>query len=347
MEQRPLGKTGMQVSVVCLGTMTFGEQNTEADAHEQLDYAVANGVNFIDTAEIYAVPPRAETYGLTEQYIGTWLKRRGGRDKIVLATKVAGPSDMKWARGGKENTRHTRAQIFSAIDESLRRLQTDFVDLYQLHWPDRNANYFGAREYRHDPGEQMTPLRESVEALAELVKAGKIRAFGLSNETPWGVCECLRLADGGLPRPESVQNPYNLLNRSYEIGMAEMSAREDCGLLAYSPLAFGVLSGKYLGGKKPEGARLTLWGDRFGRYGKPDAVRATEAYVSLARKRGLNPAQMALAFTIARPFLTSSIIGATTMEQLRENIAAAEVALDAETMKELDAIHERHPNPAV
>ena len=347
MEQRPLGKTGMQVSVVCLGTMTFGEQNSEADAHEQLDYAVENGVNFVDTAEIYAVPPRAETYGLTEQYIGTWLKKRGGRDKVVLATKVAGPSDMKWARGGKENTRHTRAQIFSAIDGSLRRLQTDFVDLYQLHWPDRNANYFGAREYRHDPEEQATPLRESVEALGDLVKAGKIRAFGLSNETPWGVCECLRLADGGLPRPESVQNPYNLLNRSYEIGMAEMSAREGCGLLAYSPLAFGVLSGKYLGGKKPEGARLTLWGERFGRYGKADAVRSTEAYVSLANERGLNPSQMALSFTISRPFLTSSIIGATTMGQLRENIAAAEVELDAETTEALDAIHERHPNPAV
>ena len=346
MEKRPLGKTGMEVSVVCLGTMTYGEQNTESEAHEQLDYAVANGVNFIDTAEIYAVPPRAETYGLTEQFIGSWLKKRGGRDGIVLATKVAGPSDMTWARGG-ERTRHTRAQIFAALDDSLRRLQTDFVDLYQLHWPDRNTNYFGAREYRHDPEEAMTPLRESVEALAELQKAGKIRAYGLSNETPWGVCECLRLADGGLPRPASVQNPYNLLNRNYEIGMAEMSAREDCGLLAYSPMAFGALSGKYLGGKKPEGARLTLWGDRFGRYGKPEAMRATESYAALAKKRGLNPAQMALAFTMERPFLTSSIIGATTMGQLRENIAAAEVRLDDETMKGIEEIHARFPNPAV
>ena len=346
MENRPLGKTGMNVSVVCLGTMTYGEQNTEAEAHQQLDYAVANGVNFIDTAEIYAVPPRAETYGLTEQHIGTWLKKRGGRDRIILATKIAGPSDMAWARGGKP-TRHTRAQIHAAVDESLRRLQTDFVDLYQLHWPDRNANYFGAREYRHNPDEQMTPLRESVEALAELVQAGKIRAYGLSNETPWGVCECLRLSDAGLPRPASVQNPYNLLNRGYEIGLAEMSAREECGLLAYSPLGFGVLSGKYLGGKKPKGARLTLWGDRFSRYGRPEAERATEAYVALAKKRGLNPAQMALAFTIGRPFLTSSIIGATTMEQLRDNIAAAEIQLDAETMEEIDATHNRHPNPAV
>ena len=346
METRPLGKTGMHVSVVCLGTMTYGEQNTEDDAHEQLDYAVANGVNFIDTAEIYAVPPRAETYGLTEQHIGSWLQKRGGRDRIILATKAAGPSDMTWARDGKR-TRHTRAQIHAALDASLRRLQTDYVDLYQLHWPDRNANYFGAREYRHDPEEQMTPLRESVEALAEAMQAGKIRAFGLSNETPWGVCECLRLSDGGLPRPASVQNPYNLLNRSYEIGMAEMSAREECGLLAYSPLGFGVLSGKYLGGKKPAGARLTLWGDRFSRYGQPEAARATEAYVALAKKRGLDPAQMALAFTIERPFLTSSIIGATTMGQLRDNIAAAEIKLDAETMEEIDAIHNRHPNPAV
>ena len=347
MEQRPLGKTGMEVSVVCLGTMTYGEQNSEADAHEQLDYAVANGVNFIDTAEIYAVPPRAETYGLTEQHIGTWLQKRGGRDKIVLATKVVGPSDMTWARDGRERTRLTRAQIVSAIEGSLRRLQTDYVDLYQLHWPDRNANYFGAREYRHDPEERMTPLRESAEALAELMKAGKIRAWGLSNETPWGLCECLRLADGGLPRPASVQNPYNLLNRNYEIGMAEMSARESCGLLGYSPLGFGALSGKYLGGKKPKGARLTMWGERFGRYTAPRAVEATERYAALARKRGLDPAQMALAFTLARPFLTSSIIGATTMEQLRDNIAAADLQLDSDTMKDIEEIHNRFPNPAV
>ena len=347
MEKRPLGKTGMEVSVICLGTMTYGEQNTESEAHEQLDYAVANGVNFIDTAEIYAVPPRAETYGHTEQHIGTWLQKRGGRDKIILATKVAGPSDMTWARGGRERTRLTRTQIMSAIDGSLRRLQTDYVDLFQLHWPDRNTNYFGAREYRHDPAEDMTPLRESVEAMAELMRAGKIRAFGLSNETPWGVCECLRLSDGGLPRPASVQNPYNLLNRNYEIGMAEMSARESCGLLAYSPLAFGALSGKYLGGKKPPNSRLTMWGERFGRYTSPRAVEATERYVKLARKRKLDPAQMALAFTVERPFLTSSIIGATTMEQLRDNIAAASVQLDDETMAEIEEIHNRFPNPAV
>ena len=347
MEQRPLGKTGMQVSVACLGTMTYGEQNSEAEAHEQLDYAVAQGVNFIDTAEIYAVPPRAETYGLTESHIGSWLAKRGKRDDLIVATKAAGPSDMTWARGGRERTRLTRAQILSAIDGSLRRLRTDYVDLYQLHWPDRNANYFGAREYRHDPAEDMTPLRESAEALAELMKAWKIRAYGLSNETPWGVCECLRLSDGGLPRPASVQNPYNLLNRNYEIGMAELSARESCGLLAYSPLAFGALSGKYLGGKKPAGARLTMWGERFGRYTAPRAVEATERYAALARGRGLDPAQMALSYVFSRPFVTSGIIGATTMAQLRDNIAAAELRLDDETMKEIEAIHNRHPNPAV
>ena len=346
MEKRPLGKTGIEVSVVCLGTMTYGEQNTEAEAHAQLDFALDGGVNFIDTAEIYAVPPRAETYGLTERFIGSWLQKRGGRERIVLATKAAGPSDMKWARDGAR-TRHTRAQIHSALEGSLRRLRTDYVDLYQLHWPDRNANYFGAREYHHDPAEEMTPLRESVAALAELQQAGKIRAFGLSNETPWGVCECLRLSDGGMPRPASVQNPYNLLNRSYEIGMAELSARESCGLLAYSPLGFGVLSGKYLGGRRPAGARLTLWGDRFGRYGNPEAVRATESYVELARSRGLDPAQMALAFLLERPFMTSVIIGATTMEQLRDNLGAAKVKLDAETTKEIEAIHSRFPNPAV
>ena len=346
METRPLGKTGMHASVICLGTMTFGEQNTEADAHAQLDYAVANGVNFIDTAEVYAVPPRAETSGLTEQYIGTWLKKRGGRDKLILATKVVGPSGMEWMRGG-EKTRLTRAQIFAAIDGSLRRLQTDCVDLYQLHWPDRNANYFGERDYRHDPAEEMTPLRESVGALSDLMKAGKIRAYGLSNETPWGLCECLRLSDSGLPRPASVQNPYNLLNRHYEIGMAEMSAREDCGLLAYSPLAFGALSGKYLGGRKPAGARLTMWGDRFSRYNQPRAVAATESYVALAKSRGLDPSQMAVAFTVSRPFLASSIIGATTLEQLRTDIAAAELELDEETRNQINAIHNAHPNPAV
>ncbi|MCS2610906.1 NADP(H)-dependent aldo-keto reductase [Halomonas dongshanensis] len=341
MQTRPLGRTGLEVSRLCLGTMTFGEQNSEAEAHEQLDRAVAFGINFIDTAEMYPVPPMAATQGATERYVGSWLKRRGARDDVIIATKAVGPGHAH-IRGG---ARLTRDHILKAIDESLSRLQTDYVDLYQLHWPDRNTNYFGKLGYVHQDDEDATPLEESLGALKELVDAGKVRAIGLSNETPWGVMRALHLAETmGLPRVASVQNPYNLLNRSFEVGLAEVAHREDVGLLAYSPLAFGVLSGKYLDGAWPEKGRLTLY-ERFKRYTSPQAEAATEAYVGLAREHGLDPAQMALAFVNTRSFLTSNIIGATTMEQLESNLASESVKLDEAVLDGIEAIHRRYTNP--
>ncbi|TVU67296.1 MULTISPECIES: NADP(H)-dependent aldo-keto reductase [Cobetia] len=341
MQRRALGRTGIDVSLLCLGTMTFGEQNSEADAHQQLDRALEAGIDFIDTAEMYPVPPNGETQGRTEQYIGSWLAARGNRDKITLATKVTGPG-MDYLRGG---SRLTRAQIIEACDDNLRRLGTDYIDLYQLHWPDRKANFFGKLGYQAVEDEDMTPLEESLSALGELVTAGKIRAVGLSNETPWGVMQCLNLAERlNLPRVASVQNPYNLVNRSFEVGLAEFAHREDVGLLAYSPLAFGTLSGKYLDGARPEGARLTLF-ERFQRYNAEPAQHVIACYVDIARRHGLNPAQMALAFVNTRPFLTSNIIGATTLGQLNSNIASLEVELSDEVLAEIEMIHNTAPNP--
>lgn len=344
MERRFLGDSGIAVSRLCLGTMTFGEQNSEAEAHAQLDRAVAADINFIDTAEMYPVPPKAETQGRTESYIGSWLKKRGRRDDLVIATKVAGQGrGMEHLRGGP---RLDRANIQQALDASLKRLNTDYVDLYQLHWPDRQANFFGKLGYTPGDDSNATPLEETLSALKELVDAGKVRTVGLSNETPWGVMTCLRLAETlGLPRVVSVQNPYNLLNRSYEVGLAEISHRENVGLLAYSPLAFGMLSGKYLGGLKPEGARLTLF-ERFQRYTSPLAEEATWAYVDIARRFGLDPAQMALAFVNSRPFLTSNIIGATTLEQLDSNIASESLTLSEEVVDAIEEVHQRLPNPS-
>ncbi|MFC0336628.1 Predicted oxidoreductase [Kushneria avicenniae] len=343
MERRPLGDSGISVSRLCLGTMTFGEQNSEAEAHEQLDRALAAGIDFIDTAEMYPVPPNGETQGRTEAYIGSWLKARGRRDDIVLASKVAGAGrGMEYLRGGP---RLSRPQIHQALDDSLKRLNTDYLDLYQLHWPDRPANYFGKLDYQHEEAPDATPLEETLSALKEAVDAGKIRTIGLSNETPWGTMHCLRLAETmNLPRVVSVQNPYNLLNRSYEIGMAEISHRENVGLLAYSPLAFGVLSGKYLGGMKPEGARLTLF-ERFQRYNSTLAEEATWAYVDIARRFDLNPARMALAWVNTRPFVTSNIIGATTLEQLDHNIASEGMTLSDEVIEAIEGVHKRLPNP--
>ncbi|MBB3142714.1 NADP(H)-dependent aldo-keto reductase [Halomonas organivorans] len=341
MQTRPLGRTGLEVSRLCLGTMTFGEQNSEAEAHEQLDRAVAFGINFIDTAEMYPVPPRAETQGLTEAYIGSWLKARGSRDDVIIATKAAGPG-LDHIRGGP---RLTREHLHQAIDDSLSRLQTDYVDLYQLHWPDRRANFFGRLGYEHDEEEDATTLEESLAALQELVQAGKIRAVGLSNETPWGVMHALQVAESqGLPRVASVQNPYSLLNRSFEVGLAEIAHREDVGLLAYSPLAFGKLSGKYLDGAWPEGARLTLF-ERFQRYNTPLADEATRAYVNIAREHGLDPAQMALAYVNSRSFLTSNIIGATSMAQLESNLESESLRLDEDVLAAIEAVHQRYPNP--
>lgn len=342
MQMRPLGNTGIEVSRLCLGTMTYGEQNSEAQAHDQLDRAVAFGINFIDTAEMYPVPPKGETQGRTEAYIGSWLTRRGRRDDLIIATKAAGPG-LDHIRGGP---RLTREHLHQAIDASLARLQTDHVDLYQLHWPDRRTNFFGKLGYVHDDQEDATALEETLSALKELVDAGKVRAIGLSNDTPWGVMRALHLADTlGLPRVASVQNPYNLLNRSFEVGLAEIAHRENVGLLAYSPLAFGMLSGKYLDGARPADARLTLF-ERFQRYTNPLAEQATRDYVTIAREHGHDPAQMALAYVNSRSFLTSNIIGATTMAQLESNLASESLTLDQPVLEAIEAVHQRIPNPA-
>ena len=344
MDHRRLGASDIEVSALCLGTMTFGEQNSEAEAHAQLDRALAAGIDFIDTAEIYPVPPRAETQGLTETYVGSWLASRRCRDRVILATKVAGPGSwLPYLRGGR--ARLDRRNIEAALDASLRRLRTDYIDLYQLHWPDRETNFFGKLGYEHPQEDHSIPLRETLQVLADLVRAGKIRQVGVSNETPWGLTQCLQLAEHqGLPRVASIQNPYSLLNRTFEIGLAEVGLRERCGLLAYSPLAFGVLSGKYLQGARPPGARLTLF-ERFGRYSNPQAERATADYVALARAQGLDPAQMSLAWVASRPFVTSCIIGATNLEQLDTNLASADLRLADEAIQGIEEIHTRQPNP--
>jgi aryl-alcohol dehydrogenase-like predicted oxidoreductase len=345
MRYLPLGRTDIRVSEICLGTMTWGEQNTEAEAFEQLDHALAQGINFIDTAELYPVPPRGETQGRTETYIGNWLARRKVRDKVILASKVVGAADwIPHIRNGQAKL--DRGNIQQALDDSLRRLQTDYLDLFQLHWPDRETNYFGKLGYEPPLEDKSVPLRETLEVLGELVKAGKIRHVGLSNETPWGTMTMLQLAEQhGLPRMVSIQNPYSLLNRTFEIGLAEIALREDCGLLAYSPLGFGVLSGKYLDGARPPNARVTLF-SRFDRYSNPQAEKATAAYVEIARRHGLDPAQMALAWVNSRPFLTANIIGATSMAQLKANMASVEVTLSAEVIADIQAVHQDQPNPS-
>ena len=334
---------GKEVSKICLGTMTWGQQNTEAEAHEQISYALDRGINMLDAAEMYPVPPRAETQGRTEEYIGTWFKKTGLRDKYILATKAAGPNpEFHYLRGGP---RFTREQLMEAVDGSLRRLQTDCIDLYQLHWPDRYTNFFGQRGYFHREQPE-TPIDETLRALQELVAAGKIKTIGLSNETPWGTMKFLELADReGLPRVESIQNPYGLLNRTYEIAMAEVSHREDVGLLAYSPLGMGLLTGKYRHGAKPEGSRMAVF-ERFTRYDGAETLEATEQYLQLADEHGLNPTHMALAFVNTRPFVLSNIIGATTMEQLKMNIDSLDVNLSKDVLKGIEAIQHRLPNPA-
>jgi len=343
MEYRKLGNTDIEVSALCLGTMTYGEQNTREEAFEQLNYAVSQGINFIDTAEMYPVPPMVATQGDTERIIGQWLGSRADRDKLVIASKIAGPADwLQYIRGG---TRFNESHIEEAINDSLKRLQTDYIDLYQLHWPDRNTNYFGELGYQHNKDEQSTPIEETLRALEKAVKAGKIRNIGLSNETPWGVMSFLKVAEQfDLPRIMSVQNPYNLLNRTYEVGMAEVSIREQAGLLAYSPLAFGVLSGKYLNGQRPENARLTLF-ERFTRYTSIQAEEATQAYVELAKHHQLSPSQMALAYVTSRDFVTSNIIGATSMDQLKENIESINVSLSDEVLNAIESIHSSNSNP--
>lgn len=346
MEYRPLGNTGLKVSALCLGTMTWGEQNSQDEGFAQMDLAVDRGINFFDTAEMYAVPPTAKTYGSTETIIGNWFRARPGmRDRIVLASKVVGQADwLPHIRDGKP--RLNRQHLTAAIEGSLQRLQTDRLDLYQLHWPDRNTNYFGKLGYQHDAGETSTPIAETLEVLAEIVKSGKVRHIGLSNETPWGTMRFITTAEAASqPRIVSIQNPYNLLNRSFEIGLAEIAHRENVGLLAYSPLAFGVLSGKYLGGARPDGARISLF-KRFSRYLNPQAEAATAKYVALAQQHGLDPVQMALQYVTTRPFVTANIIGATSLAQLQTNIDSAGVTLSDEVLAGIEAIHVAQPNPA-
>ncbi len=344
MEYRRLGRTDLKVSALCLGTMTYGEQNSETDAHQQLDAALAADINFIDTAEMYPVPPKGDTQGLTEAHIGSWLKARGCRDKVILATKVSGPSaSFTYLRGGKLG--FDRNNIEAALEQSLKRLQTDYVDLYQLHWPERSTNFFGQLGYQHHPEEIFTAFEEILTVLGDLIQAGKIRHIGLSNESAWGAMKVLSIAEKlNLPRMVSIQNPYNLLNRSFEVGLAEVAQREDVGLLAYSPLAFGVLSGKYLDGPWPTGARLTLF-DRFQRYTGERGVAATRAYVDLAREHSLEPAQMALAYVTSRPFLTSNIIGATTLAQLQHNIDSEKLTLSNELLEAIENIHQKYTYP--
>ena len=345
MHYRQLGRTDLNVSALCLGTMTWGEQNTQDEGFAQIERAKAAGVNFIDTAEMYPVPPRPETYAATERVIGNWFKRQGDRADWVLASKIAGPGNgIAHIRDGQ--LKFNREHIVAALDASLQRLQTEWIDLYQLHWPERSTNFFGKLGYQHTQDHLDTPLQETLQVLDEQVKAGKIRHVGLSNETPWGTMKFLGLADSGdLPRAVSIQNPYNLLNRSFEVGLAEVAIREQCGLLAYSPLAFGMLSGKFENGARPAGSRLALF-SRFTRYANPEAVSATSRYVALAREHGLDPAQMALAFVTAQPFVTSNIIGATSLEQLQSNLASIDLSLSEEVLAGIEAIHKAQPNPA-
>ena len=344
MKYRTLPGTQLKVSEVCLGTMTWGEQNSEAEAHAQLDYAIAQGINFVDTAEMYPVPPNATTQGRTETFLGNWLARRP-RDGLVIATKVAGPGRRDWIRNGRTDL--TRDVIAEAVDTSLARLQIDTIDLYQIHWPQRNVPNFGATEF--DPAKEKAgpAIREQVEGMAAMIQAGKIRHYGLSNETAWGVCEFRRVArELGVPAPVTIQNSYSLVSRNVDNDLAEVLFREEMSLLAYSPLAGGMLSGKYLGGAQPPRSRFTLFDTLGVRFRKPMVREAVVAYVTLAKKRGLSPVQLALGYVKSRWFLGAPIIGATTMPQLEEDIAAAQFELDAEALADIAAVQARYPNPA-
>ena len=350
MKYRKLGKTDIDVSVICLGTMTFGEQNSQQEGFDQMDYAVERGVNFFDTAELYAVMPRKETYGKTEEIVGNWFHERKNRDKIILASKIASKSDgLEWIREGSKSLGFDKKNMNAAIDESLKRLKTDYIDLYQLHWPERKVPKFGILDFEYDASDNdWTTVEEVLYNLDQLVKAGKIRYAGLSNETPWGVMKYMKLSEEkNLPRMMSIQNVYSLVNRIFDIHNSEVSIRENCGLLAYSPLAGGRLSGKYIGGKNPPNTRFTLWANRFDRHNTMRGENAIEKYVNLANKHGIAPSTFANAFVNDRPFVTSNIIGATTMEQLKENIDSIDVTLSNDILKEIEDIHLYDPNPCV
>ncbi len=345
MNFRKLGNTDLKVSTICLGTMTWGEQNNQKEAFEQMDYAISQGINFFDTAEMYAVPSTEKTFGKTETFIGNWFKERNNRKKVILATKISGPG-LSWIRGG--GLQYTKENISSALLGSLERLQTDYIDLYQLHWPERNTNYFGKLGYKHKTEERKWNDFESIlRTLKQFVDEGKIRYIGLSNESAWGLSKFLELSRSqNLPRVMSVQNPYNLLNRTYEVGLAEISIREQSGLLAYSPLASGVLSGKYRNNQKPKGSRLQLFGDYFPRYARKSSNLAVEEYFKVAKKHKISLAQLSLAFVNQQSFVTSNIIGATTMKQLEENIGSANIKLSAEIIDEINSVHKNNSNPA-
>ena len=344
MKFKKLGNTDLDVSLICLGTMTWGTQNSEKDAFEQMDYSISKGVNFFDTAEIYSVPPTSESYGKTEIMIGNWFEKRKNRDKIVLASKVAGPG-CDWIRGGGNN--FDEKKIGEAIDGSLKRLKTDYIDLYQLHWPERSTNFFGRRDYLYNNEEGDWNSFESIlEALNKFIKSGKIRYIGMSNETPYGMSRYLEVSKNkGAPRMMSVQNPYNLVNRTYEIGMSEISIREKCGLLVYYPLAAGALSGKYRDGKMPKDSRMALF-KGWERHLNPLAMKAYEKYSKVAKDFNLTMVQLAQAFVNSRPFVTSNIIGATTMDQLKENVESINIEFTDEMMDRVNEIHNNNPNPS-
>ena len=344
MKFRKLGTTNIDVSLICLGTMTWGTQNTEKDAFEQMDYAVSEGINFFDTAEIYSVPPTSESYGKTEIMIGNWLEKRKNRDKIILASKVAGPG-CNWIRGGGNN--FDEKKIGEAIDGSLKRLKTDYIDLYQLHWPERSTNYFGSRDFLYNNKEgNWNSFENILEALEKFIKSGKIRYIGMSNETPYGLSRYLEISKNkGAPRMMSVQNPYNLVNRTYEIGMSEISIREKCGLLVYYPLAAGGLSGKYRNGKMPKDSRMALF-KGWERHLNPLAMKAYDEYFRLAQDFNLTMVQLAQSFVNSRPFVTSNIIGATTMDQLKENVESINIEFTDEMSDRVNEIHNNNPNPS-
>ena len=344
MNYKKLGNTDLDVSTICLGTMTWGEQNSEKEGFEQMDFALSQGVNFWDTAEIYSIPMREETYGETEKIIGNWFQKTKKRNDVVLATKVCGNTSNKYIRGGGNS--FGKKKITEALDESLRRLKTDYIDLYQLHWPERSTNFFGDYGYEHDENdEDWTPFEEILESLKKFVEQGKIRYVGLSNETAWGLSKFLELSKmKGLPKMMSVQNPYNLLNRTYEVGLAEISIREQSGLLAYSPLAFGYLTGKYRNNKLPAKSRMQLF-KNFNRYKNENGQKAIDEYYKISKKYNLDFTQMSLKFCEIQHFTTSVIIGATTMEQLKTNIESVNVSLSNEIIDEINEIQKKYPNP--
>jgi len=343
MNYKKLGNTDLEVSTICLGTMTWGEQNTQEEGFEQMDYALDQGINFFDTAELYAIPPKKETFGKTEEIIGNWFKKKNNRSQVILATKISGPG-LSWIRGGENQ--YDKKNLTEAVNQRLRRLQTDYIDLYQLHWPERKSNYFGRLGYEHKDDSEWNNFEDVLNSLNEIIKSGKINYIGLSNETAWGLSKFLELSKTkNLPRMTAVQNPYNLLNRTYEVGLSEISIREQSGLLAYSPLACGYLSGKYRNNQIPKNSRMDHAFDFWSRYRKPNSDKAINEYFKISQKYNLDFAQMSLKFVEIQPFVTSVIIGATTLEQLKINIESVNVNLNDEIISDINNIQKIYPNP--